>query len=105
MLYRASISAGDPLVPDPAADGSSPYHAGAGNLCGFVIASATTVADRITRADPAVGDVAPCVDVERIARRPVANLNAPSAKSAARPGLRSGCITKVLSCVVGSGRG
>jgi hypothetical protein len=35
------------------------------------------------------GDVAPCIEVERYGRRPVANLNAPSAESVARS-VRSG---------------
>jgi hypothetical protein len=46
--------------------------------------------------EPAVGDVAPCIEVERYGRRPVANLNAPSAESSrARGGLVR--ITTVLS--------
>ena len=46
--------------------------------------------------EPAVGDVAPCIEVERYGRRPVAILNAPSAESArARGGLVP--ITTVLS--------
>lgn len=34
--------------------------------------------------EPTVGDVAPCIEVERYGRRPVANLNAPSVESVAR---------------------
>ena len=34
--------------------------------------------------EPTVGDAAPCIEVERYGRRPVANLNAPSAESVAR---------------------
>jgi putative transposase len=38
----------------------------------------------ICNAEETVGDAAPCIEVERYGRRPVANLNAPSAESVAR---------------------
>ncbi len=43
-----------------------------------------TFATFVVGPEPTVGDVAPCIEVERYGRRPVANLNAPSAESVAR---------------------
>jgi len=52
--------------------------------------------------EPAVGDVTPCIEDERAGRRPVANLNSPSAESVPSSVWGLARTTTVLSGAIGA---